>query len=242
MTKDFFTEHLIKPAVFPASFEENFLIEFFSITDRGTYVDIGGNQPDNAVSKIFWNSDWNGFIVEPLPENAQLFRDAGVDIEECALTSPENATVEKMSFTIAGRQSTLDAQQIMDNRVVTGTIEVSIHTLGELLNKRGWNHLNFLSIDTEGTEVDVLRGIDFNKISCDLILIEDWGRDFSIHRYLTAQGFKRIRRTGFNSWYIPAAVPWSISLYGQLQFFRKFVLSMPFKKLRKWRHEHMESS
>ena len=232
--------NFVTPSVYPASFEEDFILEFFSDTDQGVFVDIGGNLPENAVSKLFWDRNWKGFVVEPLPENAHRFRDAGVDIEECALTSPENATVEKMSFTVAGRQSTLDAQQIMDNRVVTGTVEVAVYTLGDLLRKRGWTHLHFLSIDTEGTEVDVLKGIDFDKVSCDLILIEDWGRDFSIHRYLTSHGFKRIRRTGFNSWYIPVVTPWTISLYGRLQFFRKFVLSMPFKRLRKWRHERME--
>jgi FkbM family methyltransferase len=229
---------LIKPSIYKSSYEERFLIDFFSNTNQGIFVDIGGNHPDSAVSKIFWDTLWKGFVVEPLPDHAQKFRDSNIDVEECALTSPEKATAGEMTFTVADRQSTLDAQQIMDDHVITGAINVTVKTLGELVKERGWKHLNFLSIDTEGTEVDVLRGTNFSEITCDLILIEDWGRDFSIHHYLTSQGFKRVRRTGFNSWYIPKSTPWITSLYGRLQFFRKFILSMPFKKLRKWRHEH----
>lgn len=231
------SDYFIKPSVYRDSFEKELLTEFFSERSRGTYIDIGGNRPDSAVSKIFWNTIWEGFVVEPLPEHAQQFRDQNIDVEECAVTSPEKAQIGKTIFTVAGRQSTLDSKQIMDTQVVTGSITVSVKTLNELIQKRGWSHINFLSVDTEGTEVDVLRGLDLNKITCDLILIEDWGRDFSIHRHLTSNGFKRVQRTGFNSWYIPKEHPWTISIFGRLQFFRKFILSMPFKKLRKWRHE-----
>jgi len=230
---------LTNPSVYNSRHEEGLLLELFQNFNKGKFVDIGGNHPSSAISRIFWPYEWQGFVVEPLPHHAQQFRDINIDVEECAVTSPEIATTKEMTFTVAGRQSTLDSTQIMDNQVITGSITVTVKTLDELLKKREWTHINLLSIDTEGTEVDVLRGIDFSITTFDLILIEDWARDFSIHRYLVSYGYKRVRRTGFNSWYVPNSTPWKISLYGRLQFFRKFVLSMPFKKLRKWRHERM---
>jgi len=235
-------EKLLTPSIYPSTHEQELLLKFFNNTKNGKYIDIGGNHPDSAVSKIFWEIEWEGFVVEPLTNYADKFRKLNIDTEECALTSPEKATSGQLSFTVANRQSTLDAQQIMDRRVITGTINVPVTTLGNLLDKRGWTRIDFLSIDTEGTEVDVLRGINFEKTIFKLILIEDWGRDFSIHIYLTEKKYKRVLRTGFNSWYIPQSTPWVISLYGRLQFLRKFVLSMPFKKLRKWRHKNMKKT
>ncbi|MBT4132640.1 MAG: hypothetical protein HOE44_18205, partial [Candidatus Marinimicrobia bacterium] len=101
MNKNILTNYLTKPSVYQNSHEEDFLLNFFFHTNKGVFVDIGGNLPDNAVSRIFWNTNWDGFVVEPLPDHAQLFRDANINVEEFALTSPEKATNGKMSFTIA---------------------------------------------------------------------------------------------------------------------------------------------
>jgi len=239
MTNLSIIDALFKASVFTAENEAKFIHDFFPYNTSGYYIDIGANHPDSAVSKIFWNTTWKGFVIEPLPYHAQQFRNINIEVEECAVTSPEIAASKKTTFTTAGRQSTLDAMQIMDSTVITGDITVTVKTLDELLKTRGLTHINLLSIDTEGTEVDVLRVIDFSKTTFDLILIEDCARDFSIHRHLVSHNYKRVRRTGFNSWYVPNSTPWKISLYGRFQFFRKFVLSMPFKKLRKWRHERM---
>jgi len=229
--------NLIQPSVFKSTKEKELLTSFFKHIKHGFYIDIGANQPNNAVSNIFWNTKWQGFIVEPLPEYAELFRKINIDTEECALTSPENLIKRKMTFSVAGRKSTLNTNHLIDQKIIKRKIQVHVKTLDELIKKRGWSHINLLSIDTEGTEVDVLRGINLDEVKCDLILIEDWGRDLSIHSYLTKHGYKRIRRTGFNSWYIPKEKDWKVSLFGKLQFFRKFILSMPFRKLRKWRHK-----
>ena len=54
-----------------------------------------------------------------------------------------------------------------------------------------------------------------------------------LHRYLTRRGYKWVRRTGLNGWYVPADAAMSVGLFGQLQFFRKYYLSLPFRHLRK---------
>ena len=180
--------------------------------------------------------------MEPLPQNAELFRAIpGITIEECALTSKSKVADRQAVFTVAGQQSTLDRSKINDKSVIDTEIVVSLATLDELLTKHAIDHIDLLSIDTEGTEIDVLEGFNFSNTTVQMILIEDWGRDFSLHRYLTSKGYQRVRRTGFNSWYVPIATPFPISFFGHLQMFRKFVLGMPGRRYKKWQNERRET-
>jgi hypothetical protein len=53
-----------------------------------------------------------------------------------------------------------------------------------------------------------------------------------LHRHLVARGYRRIRRTGINSWYAPADAPFRLDLKGRAQFVRKYHLGLPFRVLR----------
>jgi len=52
---------------------------------------------------------------------------------------------------------------------------------------------------------------------------------------------EQIRRTGINSWYVPATSPVKLGYDGRWQFFDKFYLGTPFRRLRTaWqRHRSM---
>jgi len=52
-------------------------------------------------------------------------------------------------------------------------IEIEAYRLDELLLSKNLQNPDYLNIDTEGNEMDVLEGIDFKKISPKLITIEE---------------------------------------------------------------------
>ena len=52
-------------------------------------------------------------------------------------------------------------------------IEIQAYTLDDLLISRNIENPDYLNIDTEGNEMDVLEGINFNKINPKLITIEE---------------------------------------------------------------------
>jgi FkbM family methyltransferase len=230
------------PAVFRNKVESQLLADYFSSCVSGYYVDVGGNLPKNSISQQFVDMGWDGLIIEPIPENVDKFKSAGRNnIWQGAVTSPEEAIKGEAIFHLAGgngAHSSLDGDAISPTSLSNKTIQVALSTLDTLLSRAGVESVDFLSIDTEGTEVHVLHGVDLDKFNVKLVLVEDWGRDFNIHRHMVSRGYKRVRRTGFNSWYVQNSDnSITVSLYGQLQLFRKFVLSMPFKKLRLWRHK-----
>lgn len=55
-------------------------------------------------------------------------------------------------------------------------------------------HTNFLSVDTEGSEFEIISSIDFNKYSFDMIMFEHNGRDNGVAALLESNGYKLFKR------------------------------------------------
>ena len=229
----------ISRAVVHHTAEDDLIKNFFNIDAKqgGVFIDIGGNLPSNAVSKPFLESGWTGILIEPIPANAELFRSSGWPIvEEVAVTSPKKAKAKTALFHLGGGtdgpHSSLELDEMDPRSRNNNQIKVALKTLQEILDSHNIKNISLLSIDTEGTELDVLKGIDFTKITVDLVLIEDWQRDATIHRHLTKNGFKIVLRSGFNSWYIPKSSDLNAPFWGYLKLWKKLYISSHIKKFR----------
>jgi hypothetical protein len=114
-----------------------------------------------------------------------------------------------------------------------GIINVPVKTLDEILtNAQAQIPIDLLSIDVESHEIEVLRGIDLRRWRPKLIFIEDLAMNLRLHRHLQSRGYRWVRRTGLNAWYVPENSPMQVSLFGRWQFFRKYYLGLPFRHVR----------
>ena len=172
---------LFAPAVFSDSEEEALLKGYFS-EKRGVFVDVGANDPSNAVSRFLWG-EWSWARCRALARAGERFRTIpGLTVAEFALTSPENVSENGYArFSIAGKQSTLLPEKLMDRDIVSDTVNVRVTTLQRLLADQRLQAINFLSVDVEGAELDVLSDFDLKRFQVSLLLVEDWGRDFQLH-------------------------------------------------------------
>ena len=93
--------------------------------------------------------------------------------------------------------------------------------------------IDFLSLDVEGHEIEVMRGLDFEKYRPALILVEDGVRDLSRHTFLKSHGYKLVKRTTLNNWYVPRETNFTMSSFVEkLGLLRKMYLALPFRKIR----------
>ena len=103
-------------------------------------------------------------------------------------------------------------------------IDVPIRTLDSILEEAGSpTKFDFLSIDVEGHEIEVLRGL-ISLWRPRLILLEDHVADLSKHQYLLAAGYRIVRRFENNGWYVPrksGASRWS----DRWEILRKYYLA-----------------
>jgi FkbM family methyltransferase len=162
---------------------------------KGYFVEVGANDPRDARKP--------GFLSNPV-ERAFLSSRRPILRPNCApsarpkafsvaCSSPENAGRE-LPFHVAGPLSSLDRKRMAPAAMPEKIINVPIRTLDSILVEAGSPaRFDFLSIDVEGHEIEVLRGFDITRWWLRLILLEDHVADLSKLRYLVAAGYRIIR-------------------------------------------------
>jgi hypothetical protein len=87
-------------------------------------------------------------------------------------------------------------------------IQVATLSLLDLLQQNDTPEvIDYLSIDTEGSELAILEGFDWSRYQIRCITIEHnfTGQRESIRRLLEAKGYERRREVKFDDWYLKLA-------------------------------------
>ncbi len=213
---------------------ERDLVRAFFDRPSGYFVEVGANDPQ-AGSQT-WHLEqlgWNGILIEPQPELAARLRQARrAQVFAVACSSPEKSG-KLVSFYLAGPMSSVDRGAMAPGAQPDTVIEVPARTLDDVLTEANApTPLDFVSVDVEGHEIDVLRGFAFGRWQPRLILLEDHVGDLRKHRFLTAAGYRLVRRTGHNGWYVPRTSTAGYGWRDRLEVLRKYYLALPFRVLR----------
>ena len=138
-----------------------------------------------------------------------------------------------MPFHVAGPHSSLDRDAMAPGSRPEEVIQVPVTTLDDILVQGGAPRpLDFLSVDVEGHEIEVLRGFDFAHWQPRLILLEDHVGNLSKHRFVKSSGYRLVRRTTLNGWYVPENSPVHFGWGDRWRVLRKYYLALSFRVLR----------
>ncbi len=180
---------------------------FFEDVKRGFYVDVGANHPtDDSVTKHFYDKGWRGINVEP---NSRLFnlleqdRPRDINIRAGISDKEGKLTIREYEGWYAGL-STFSEDMQKENKDIAEyrDIEVDVITLEKLFVDNKIDKINFLKVDVEGYEYNVLVSNDWKKYRPELICIEanhtfkDW-RDL-----LKKAKYKKVFFDGLNEYYL----------------------------------------
>jgi FkbM family methyltransferase len=216
---------------------ENELVwEFFGCRREGFFVEVGAFDP-KAWSQTWFleQQGWRGILIEPQSRLCQALRQARplASVFQVACGAPGQPA--EMPLYIAERpaHSSLAKHLVEPELVYPQTELVKVLTLDALLDQAGAPHIDFLSIDVEGTQLDVLRGFSLQRHRPGLLLIEDHLHHLKVHRHLRRQGYRLVKRTGLNNWYVPKGQPFSLTTpLERLRLWKKVWGNTPFRKLR----------
>ncbi len=219
--------------VTPLDPEMQMVAAFFGDT-KGYFVEVGANEP--RVRSQTWHLEqagWTGILIEPQPELARelrAMRMAKVFAVACSGPEHDGGT---LPLHVAGPLSSLDRSGMAPGANPEQVIQVPIRTLDSVLAEaKAPERFDFLSIDVEGHEIEVLRGFDIARWQPRLILLEDHVGDLSKHNYLRASGYRIVRRYENNGWYVPIASSVRMQSGDWWEIFRKYYLALPFRWLR----------
>ena len=219
------------PAAVLEGNEQALVRQFFGGARSGFFVEVGANRPQQRSQT--WHLEqlgWRGVLIEPQPELAEeLSRRRQARVFAVACSSPQNAS-RRMSLHVAGAHSALDRDRMAPGTQATSRIEVPVRVLDDvLLEARAPENFDFLSIDVEGHELEVLSGFDLERWRPRLILIEDHVGNLERHRYLKNSGYRLIRRIENNGWYVPIDAVVAVGLRERWEIVRKYYLALPFR-------------
>jgi FkbM family methyltransferase len=214
--------------------EEQQLVRQFFGGEPGFFVEVGANHP--VVGSQSWHLEqhgWQGILIEPQPDLAtELAKVRRAKVFAVACSSSKKAGL-RLPFFVAGGLSSLERETMAPGSEVEAVIEVDVRTVDDVLTEAGARQpIDFLSIDVEGHEIEVLRGLDVMRWRPRLILLEDHVGNLDKHRFMKSLGYRLVRRTGLNGWYVPTYSSVSPGWSDNARILRKYYLGLPFRVLR----------
>jgi FkbM family methyltransferase len=188
---------------------------------KGFFVDFGAT--DGVKLSNTWLLEkefgWEGILAEPFPywhptlaanrsaiiDHRCVWKDSNQQLSFLALDEdPEVAGLEVAAFDDFQRQRREKAAR---------KIDVATVSLFDLLHQHcAPPRIDYLSIDTEGTELEILEGFDFSSYLISLVSVEhnyELRKREGIRRLLEKNGFRRTfeHLSLWDDWYVNESAP-----------------------------------
>jgi len=152
----------------------NFLIT----KPKGFYLDIGAYHPwRHSNTYLLYKKGWRGINIDPRPGAKKLFdkyRKGDINIEAGISDSDS-----KMTYYVLDEFSTMNTfsrdnlERLGMLNKITSTYEIPVYSIESLLKKYpDINNVDYLNIDAEGFEIQILKGINFDTFKPSVISIE----------------------------------------------------------------------
>jgi FkbM family methyltransferase len=176
---------------------------------KGFYVDVGAHHPYRFSNTLFfYKKGWKGINIEPTPGAIKAFnvfrrRDVNLNIGI-------SSKIDKLLFycfnepALNGFSKELSEERDSASKKykIIKKIEVETYPLSDVLDKylRANQQIDFLTIDVEGLDLQVLKSNNWAKYKPAYILVED-RIDFTnltgseVYSYLQEQGYQLVAKT-----------------------------------------------
>ncbi len=182
--------------------EELIIRDFFQDRQGLFFVDVGCAWPVKASNTYYLEKHlgWTGIGIDALNSYAAEWKEKRPRSKFfCHLVS--NTSGESTSFFkseeagISSVHESIADGTFFGVNLDTKELHLTSITLNDLLDREGINSVNLLSIDVEGHEVEVLEGLDLDRFSPELIVIEIMGPNKErVTQYMNQHGYYLIER------------------------------------------------
>jgi FkbM family methyltransferase len=157
--------------------EDVILARALAATEHGFYVDVGAASPTEAtVTRHFYEAGWHGVNFEPVPGWAAALRSLrprDMTVEAAAGAEPGELVfyevIDDPALSTGGGEG---AARLRREGHELREVRVPVVTLDAVLSDLAPERIDFLKIDVEGAERDVLLGIDLQRWRPRIVVIE----------------------------------------------------------------------
>jgi len=162
--------------------EDLILKRIFGNKNYGFYIDIGAHHPTRfSNTYIFYLAGWNGINIDPNPGIMQKFnqlRPRDINLEIAISNSKEILTYYQFNDSALNTFDESEAKlKVSDNSIyhIINKTYIKTATLKDVLYKFLPNNMiiDFITIDAEGLDFDILKSNDWEKFRPNFILVEE---------------------------------------------------------------------
>ena len=198
---------------------------YFKNMKNGVFVDVGAHDGVCFSNTRFYEKElgWTGICIEPIPrvyERLKQNRDCVcLPYAVCNTDGVRKfADISGYPEMLSGLIDTYDPRHL--NRIQSEifeqgggfqSIDVTTRRLQTIVDSENIKEIHYLSVDTEGSELDVLKSIDFNKTFVHIIEVENNYPDRfgPTHALLENNGFAHALTIWFDEIYINSKSPFT---------------------------------
>ena len=163
--------------------EDMILRRLFEKQQNGFYVDVGAHHPKRfSNTYFFYKQGWNGINIDAMPNSMKAFNDIrprDINIEKPISEKKQILTYYAFNEpALNGFSKELSERRAkQDNCIIEFTKDIETATLEEIFENNLPDNqcIDFLSIDVEGLDFNVLKSNNFLKYKPKVILIEILG-------------------------------------------------------------------
>jgi len=182
-----------------AQFGEDMIAEALLPEQDGFYVEVGAFHPVQfSNTYLFYRKGWRGIAIDPNQRFAEAFhrRRPGDITVQCAVDETEGMA----AFDIMSELGELDCLHSTNKSSSAEkplrSIQVQCRRLGSILDEHlpKGRQIDFLSVDCEHHDLQVLRSNDWTKYRPRVIAVEDWESEATsvICRFLAERNYKLV--------------------------------------------------
>ncbi|MFN3872737.1 MAG: FkbM family methyltransferase [Ignavibacterium sp.] len=189
--------------------EDLILRRIFEDKKKGFYIDVGAHHPKRfSNTYLFYKKGWRGINIEARPGSKKLFdkiRKEDINIEAAISDVPATLTYfifDEPALNSFDRELSIKRANETNYKLIK---EIFLNTvrLSEILDKYldSGQTIDFLSIDTEGYDLSVLKSNDWERFKPSVILCEDSEFDFDnpgkspIFNFLVEKNYQLLAKT-----------------------------------------------
>lgn len=197
--------------------EDAFIWDLFDCKTDGFFIEVGAYDGYSlSATYALEAAGWTGLLVEALPDRVAQCRARrpGSTVVQAAVSSRGSTGTATFEAVMGGTDVTSDmvsglapkaAQRelIVRFKAKSERIEVPLTTLARLLDGHT-GPIDVAIIDVEGSELDVLDGLEIERTRPRVLVVEDLslGREGAVPAYLDQVGYREVVRFGHNRVYV----------------------------------------
>jgi len=186
--------------------QDKFVLDYFKNKANGVYIDIGAGDGEIFSNTLAMEElGWKGICIEPNSFQFEKLNKKRNDCFNCCVWKEEtfvgflevSPCTDDEAIMLSGIEMTMDAEHITRlskqadpdsiKCVVRRTITLNsvVHTLVD----SGLHSIDYVSIDTEGSEFEILKAFDFDRYPVEVFTVENNYNEDGIRGFMDSKGY-----------------------------------------------------